>query len=424
MDTRMLILADDFTGACDTAVQFARPNAAVPVEIVFSSSDSPNHHVDSARAADGKPSARDRQKVVVLDTESREVDPTEAAVRVGAVSIAGAPEIIYKKIDSTLRGNIAVEVDALRKRFPGRTVLLAPAFPAAGRTTSGGLCLVHGRPVHETEFGTDPTRPVPSSELSHYLSDCVARLATPGTLDDAMVTGADAIVVDAETETDLRTIAGFALQRADTLLLVGSAGLAAAISEILLPSGRTVPTYSEAHSGSQAPEAVGNHTRGPVLGVVGSRSERSRKQLDNLVASGRADIVSVGQVDADNAVHAALSLLDRGRSVVLVPSDGRWPSAESVALSLANAAKRVLDERGGVPLFMTGGATAVAVTRGLGSDGVLVHREIAPGIPAVELTRRDGQVITAVTKAGGFGDDDAMVRAFSCLEEGTCLDWR
>ena len=184
---RFWVIADDLTGALDTAAPFAAHGwrtCVVPWPGGSSRTGSPSWQ-RVAGVSD----------VVVIDTASRHVAPREAARRVAAAvaaarrAEAGAARDgrhFYKKIDSTLRGNVAAELAAFRAATAVACLPLAPAFPAQGRTTRDGAVWVDGRPLRQSAAARDALAPAVSGDL--------ARLAPPHALD----------VIDARTDADLR----------------------------------------------------------------------------------------------------------------------------------------------------------------------------------------------------------------------------
>src|SRR5215218_239541 len=151
---RVAIIADDLTGAADTGVQLAR--AGYRTAVAFR--DAPI------------PPARDLD-AVALDTDSRAMPAGFAAKRVVEAGHAVRDaRIVYKKLDSTLRGPIAAELAAALEATGRHHAVVAPAFPSAGRTTVGGVQLVRGVPVHETEARDDPRTPVHEGHIPTLLA--------------------------------------------------------------------------------------------------------------------------------------------------------------------------------------------------------------------------------------------------------------
>lgn len=110
--------------------------------------------------------------LIVFSSETRNAAPREAARRAARrvtellrVTKAWPGELLFKKIDSTLRGPIGAELQVLLTAFPGRRILLCPANPFTGRTVRGGVLHVQGVPLHLTEFRNDPLAPVTTGDL-------------------------------------------------------------------------------------------------------------------------------------------------------------------------------------------------------------------------------------------------------------------
>src|SRR4051794_154480 len=151
---RAAVVADDLTGAADSGVQLAR--AGYRTAVAFHG---------AALPGDGGLDA------VVADTDSRAADPGSARERVrDAVRRLAGASIVLKKIDSTLRGPVAAEIGAALQASGRRVAIVAPAFPAAGRSTVHGVQLVDGEPVHRTSFAVDPVTPVREAYLPRLLA--------------------------------------------------------------------------------------------------------------------------------------------------------------------------------------------------------------------------------------------------------------
>ena len=153
----LLIIADDFTGALDTGVQFAAYGAATRVMV--------KDQVDFASC--------DAQ-VLVVDTETRHLPPEKAYQIVEELTRAACRagiRYIYKKTDSALRGNIGAELAAVLQASNNRQLPFLPAFPQNGRTTRDGIHYVDGVPVTESPFGVDPFEPVRHARITELLAE-------------------------------------------------------------------------------------------------------------------------------------------------------------------------------------------------------------------------------------------------------------
>src|SRR4051812_25271798 len=133
----ILVLADDLTGALESGAAFAQRGIEGQVALLKA--------------------PQIAKRVLVVDTETRHVAASEAASCVTEFAGGAKARLIYKKTDSTLRGNIRAELDALSVRGP---VLYVPAYPQLGRTLRHGCLHVHDVPVEQTAFALDPIHPV------------------------------------------------------------------------------------------------------------------------------------------------------------------------------------------------------------------------------------------------------------------------
>jgi len=378
---RLLILADDLTGAADTAGQFAA--AGLATLVCFS------------------PAAATSAEVLSLSTHSRHLSPKDAAQaqRRALAGLGGIGTWIYKKIDSTLRGQPAVELWAVMDTLGIERALVAPAFPSQGRTTVGGRQLVEGQPLEQTAFGGN----------SDLLQVFAAAGPLVGHLDLEAVRGeglaelltAEGIhVADAAGDEDLRSLAR-AAAAAGVRLLCGSAGLARALRESgLLGEGMGSPALSAAPAG-------------PALVVAGSRHSRTAEQVLELGSTG-ALVLGLGE----RVVEQAAAVLGEGRNVVLGTMGLAPGDPEEVAACLARTTGEILCRSRAGGLVLTGGDIALAVCAVLGGTGLWLRGEVEAGIPWGLLSGGAWEGMRVVTKAGGFGGDRSLVGAVELLKAG------
>ncbi len=187
----ILGLADDLTGALETGAKFAGAGlrSLVTTELTL------------------RPAGlEDGHEVLVIDTETRHVAPGEAAARVRLLASSARERgvgVVYKKTDSTLRGNIGSELGALLEAYPGAPVLYAPAYPAMGRTVKRGVLYVNGVPVSETAFGRDALNPVSTSFLPEALAAAPVRLMEQA----SAPAGPGVYVYDGESDSEIAAVA-------------------------------------------------------------------------------------------------------------------------------------------------------------------------------------------------------------------------
>ncbi|MDR3121985.1 MAG: four-carbon acid sugar kinase family protein, partial [Clostridiales bacterium] len=167
---RVFVIADDFTGALDTGVQFARLGAPVLVTL--------------GAGGDFDRAKREGFSVLVVDAESRHIAPEAAAERVGRLTreaVRRGFTHFYKKTDSALRGNIGAELAAMLGACGASALAFAPAFPKSGRVTRGGIQYIDGLPLGESVFANDPFEPVRHSEVARIIAEqtCLPAVSLP-----------------------------------------------------------------------------------------------------------------------------------------------------------------------------------------------------------------------------------------------------
>ena len=400
----LLILADDLSGAADCAAGFARVG------------------VDSAIWLDAMScQATPPATVLTIDTDSRRDDAgTTATKATTAWRRHGAGRRLFKKIDSTLRGGWVAEVAALQPLLG--MALVAPAFPAMGRTLRDGVLLVDGTPLAQTatwrlEHAGHESAPLRMLQHAGLVCEAVRAELLEGPADGlrehvrlARARGCQALVFDAADATQLRALA-VATGDMQEVFWVGSAGLSREMAEAV-----AVPPRSAAAGIDAARSATGYG----VLTVVGSLSDVARRQVACLEASAGTRVHRLGAADLRDrpagdanpapwalAIGAELSLgLD---PVLCIEAGDNADPAEGPLLArhLGRHLATALDSAAG--LVLTGGETARAMLAQLGITRLQVLDEVEPGVVLSGSVCGRGRTIA--TKAGAFGDAGSLERA-------------
>jgi uncharacterized protein YgbK (DUF1537 family) len=334
----LVVTADDSTGATEAGAACADAGWAVEV-VPFGV---------AATSAD----------CVVVDLRSRHVAPGLARRRMRAVTTAARR---VHKIDSTLRGNWADELSALVEA--GRRIVLIPSHPPAGRVCVGGVVLVDGAPVAESEHGNDPRLPVRSSRPSDTLPavELAGSEALAAWLSES---GGPIAIVDARTLDDIDRLVAVALND-DDVVVAGSASVVGAVARAC--STTTAPRH--------LPDPL---LPAPVVAVCASLHPASRAQMAALADAG---------------------------VVVVVSSDVRGGDPEAIATEVAARAHRQVSAVGARSVILVGGDTAAAF---IGDAVVRVLGSIDVGISLGEADIR-GRLLRLASKPGGFGTANTLV---------------
>lgn len=397
LNREIVVIADDFTGANDAGVSLALSGKKVSVAFQMPFTDDTD--------------------ALVINSDSRAMKASEAAEKLTQYATdVHAAKWLIKKIDSTLRGNPGAEVEALLRLSGKGQAIIAPAFPAAGRTTEEGLCLVNGVPVTETEFASDPKTPVRHAQVAKVLAEQTrlkSRVVTPAELATALTSDARLVIVDAQTDAELDQIINTAFACDEKPLLVGSAGLC---------------------------DALARHLATPrqLLAVIGSMSEIAQKQIQRVRGQHNVSTVLIDINDVFNGtmagyqqqiaralaagqhcvVHTCADTQARHQIETLCQQRGlsRAALGETISAFLGALTRNALETRRPAALYVSGGDVAMAVASALNAQGFAISGQVAQCVPFGRFLgcRWQGPVMT---KAGGFGTETTLLEVLHFIEE-------
>lgn len=422
------MIADDLTGANDSGVQLAR--YGIDTSVLF------KNEVDALK----------KHEAIVIDTDSRSLTDSEAYTKVKEASEflkKGSFDIIYKKVDSTLRGNVGAEINAIYDSFHPELVVIAPAFPKNNRYTKDGHHYLNGKLLNETEIAHDPKTPVKESYIPKLIEDQTGKkvglityhelkLGKKALLEkiETMISKeVHYVVFDAVVEEDLQHIAQFIVQSNLKVCWVGSAGMAN-----YLPEAYKIKKQQVMKAGPK-----GNH---PVMLVVGSVSQITRKQLDIVLTESdlrgiELDSVAVvsdpetkqkeiarvlKEARATLNSHKGIALYSSGRreDIMRAQDVGRTNGLDKrdvsnhISKSLGQVAATLTHDHAFKGLVLTGGDTAKQVCDQLGVVGFNLIDEIETGIPlGLAIGQKE---FHAITKAGAFGTDYSLLNSIKKLQ--------
>lgn len=440
------IIADDLTGACDTALQFFAGHTKTHVLLDFQQflQEGPSQGV------------LQENQVWSINTASRHMDPLEAQIRVRHAAALCRDrfgvENFYKKIDSTLRGNIAHECLGLLEELKAQCAVIVPAYPQEGRRTVGGYHLVRGVPVEKTIIARDPLFPVRQSHVPTLLGqsvkpELVGHIALAQVLHGAgpilvklnefIREGKKLVVIDATRTEDLEQIA-LAIEKAQQnarLLPCGSAGLAQALADLWAPEPEesNVTPFRKPLSATPA---------SPILIVSGSNTDITRQQLlrllENYTYYGQGSRLEIFDLPSDQLLGLApleetaariREALGERNTVVLASAlkeeayqrtlnlarEHRIPEAQAIRQVQETLARLTVDSIRGrtVKLVLAGGETTGEICDCLNIRELEIVAEADESIPL----SIDPQGRWIVTKSGGFGSPLALANVIKFIKQ-------
>ena len=393
---RCFIVADDFTGSNDTGVQLSRRGFRTKVVL------NPAGVLDDGLS-------------YVLDTESRNIPGEDSRNKVREL-LKGldltAFDCVVKKVDSTLRGNIAEEIQETDRAYGSELVVFMPALPSLGRTTVNSVHHLNGVRIGMTELARDPRKPVLQDNIAEVLKSCYDEPVGALTLTQIRsgkinLSGARLWACDAETNEDMLVVIEEARKLGKRTLWVGTAAMA-----------------DNLINAEQPPL--------PALAVIASVSEVARKQIRYAEEKGlrvqKVDIAALlrGALP-DTVVKEAVEALQAGDDLAFVSSAsydraeldaslaageemGMRPDevAEYTSHTISQLAARILDTVKVSGLFLSGGDTAIHFIDEVDATGAEITFELTVGVPLMRLAggRLDG--LKVITKAGAFGTTELL----------------
>jgi uncharacterized protein YgbK (DUF1537 family) len=347
---KVLIIADDLTGALDTTSKFGK-GSVVSLRGEVSSD------------------------FVGISTDTRLLRPDEARLRVrNSLKKFSGWHYLYKKIDSTMRGNVGAEFDEICESS-GVRIPFTPAYPEQGRIVREGLLYVRGRLLEETDY---------VRELPKCSSDILEIVKATSRLRVGYWYGEQDIMTFRDVRDRSELSRAFRLiEESGFKVMGGSAGLAMELSNFL---GCEKADYVELYN--------------PLLFISGSTNEVTLKQLERL--SERIEVLSDGSLDL------ARKNLMEGSSVAISFDLG------SSLSRIGKIAELLLDLRPG-SLVIIGGETLRRLLDLLGASAIRIGRYPEEGLAAGWIVGGPMDGTPLISKAGGFGDPETLLRILSSV---------
>jgi len=333
-------------------------------------------------------------ELLCSDTDSRSA-PLEAAGRLAATAAraltAAGANWVYQKVDSVLRGHVAVELEAVINQLGLRRVLLVPANPGLGRVIRNGCYFIGGKPIHETDFRLDPEYPCGTPWVRELLGTAISLPVQVCRLRERLPPNG-IVIGECETAADLRQWAG---RWDDSTLAAGAAEFFAALLETL---GRSP---ARAFAGPSAAS-----TARPELFVCGSTSESCRAFVTRSRDHG-VPVVCLPEETARGVefapsecerlaerVKAALQSNPRVILAVGLPPVTDRRVARQLVGHLTGIAAAVMQQSTVGHVYVEGGATATSLTRKMNWKHLSVKCEVAPGVVTLQPAGERSRLLT------------------------------
>ncbi len=328
------LIADDLSGACDSAVAFT--TYGLSASVVLDDAELP----------------RVTSELIAYSTETREADEREATAQVAAACRLFRQRrlpLLFKKIDSTLRGPYAAELTAAMQALGIENALLNPAFPEQGRVIEGRQVFVAGSRGDRRPIARIPE--LPGVEVSN-----------------------------ASSREELNVVVKCVFERAVLPLICGSGGIALSVAA----------TLAERLGRHPAAPAKPELQSGLTLLFIGTDHPATQEQVDHLLSRGQVDVQCLDSLDKHTANRAVLVNVD-------------W----SVRFDLGSLEHAIGAGRYGA-LILSGGSTARTVLEALGAGRIDLLGQFGPGLPWGRIRGGLADGLLVAVKSGGFGRNDTL----------------
>ncbi len=386
----MIIVADDLSGAADSAASAPIHGLTAMVHL-WTDED---YRSSGAWDAD----------VVSVSVDTRDITQADArliyernSTAIAHARSARPTDLLFRKLDSTLRGHAALELEITLRELPGYKALVCTAFPDQERLVLGDSVYADGRRLCRVSHTLARTGlectvlPSPTRTFSSFdmFTNALEKLRT---------VSAQVISVDARAQEDLDWMAASVCRNQGWLVASGAGGLSRSIVRCL----------SSGTEGSMSASICAGRISTKVLVIVGTLHPNSRRQLQNLGGHYRADCFA--------SVGAACEALSSGKSVAIACTSAVQDGSDTHLVQLMHGAEKLRDASS-VALVVTGGTTASNLCRRIPNFSHLrLTGEILPGIPLCELlTTSNDQPIKTIIKSGGFGNSSALIECVASL---------
>ncbi|MFW5988520.1 MAG: four-carbon acid sugar kinase family protein [bacterium] len=426
------VIADDLTGATDTGVQFSTKNYSSSVYIY-------------QKNIKAKVLANIKVDVLVIDTETRDADFITSQKRINNIlnNIKfREDDIIYKKIDSTLRGNIGLEIDLIMEKLNFDFCLFTSSFPKSSRITKNGKLIVENRELGFTDYFEGDLSPEAASYISNILTNQSRNKIELLRLEDLRKSSYNLngfisdfddqqkhiIVLDSVTDNDLKEIVLNSKKIKGKFLFAGSAGLANYIHLI--------------NEKEEKNKKVVFKKAEKLFIVAASRKNITNLQIEDV--KNKFDVFEL-KIDPDQILKKPNQILEKDISIIkkamnnfnkfIIRPNPIFSTQDKIdkliedyninfrelqleiKKYIGKLIKNIFKSYSDIDLFLTGGDTAAGICRELGVENLNIIDELLIGIPlSLAQTKKYGN-LNIVTKAGGFGTKDSISKIIYKLKE-------
>lgn len=373
----IVVIADDLSGAAELAGIGLQFGMRVELHIGL------NQPVDT--------------DLLVIATDTRSMNEQKAVDEIETVATKVYelhPLMVYKKVDSVLRGHVLAELKAQLKISTLQKILLVPANPQLGRTLVNGAYFFNDHPIHLSSFSTDPEFPIKTSDVAGMLKAKTGEISINKFSDHI---DADIIVGEAENAEDLRE---WAMKNTNDVLLAGASGFFKALLSNVFKGGQTITIKA----GKQGKISLF------VCGTTFSKSRAAIKQLHkngspvNYIPPDLLNGLAFDEEECQDWVDETITLIKANCTAIIAideePTKTLNVSASQLRERMAFLVSEILKKIKIHELMIEGGSTAAAIIRKLNYAVLVPLEELAPGV--IRMNVKENPKLCITIKPGSY----------------------
>ncbi|MHA1232789.1 MAG: four-carbon acid sugar kinase family protein [Candidatus Helarchaeota archaeon] len=423
------VIADDLTGANDTGVQFAKKGYNTMVSTFNKQSTI---------------IIPDNLDVFVIDTETRELEGKTARKILRNILKKlniNKNDMIYKKVDSTLRGNVGDEIEEIMNILKKDICIFSPSFPSHKRITIGGYLVVDQKLLGLSEYSSNNLKQEENSFIPFLLKKqtnfpvgqidlkdvAKGQKTILSKINELYQKGNKIIIIDSTNEEHLKDIFASSLNLDRSVLFSGSAGLANHFPNI--------------NNKNEDLKIKIENNKGPVIVVAGSRNSIMEDQVNYLK---NKSIFCELKIDLEQIFSNKDRILDdyatkciqaiKGNRDLVIHTNITYNEEKSIneklmlkyhlsfrgleikiKTFLGELTSKIIENSYVRNLILTGGDVALGVCKELNIRNLNILAELLPGIPLTIANYKDYK-LNIITKAGGFGKEDTLYNLINKLK--------
>ncbi len=377
----IFVIADDITGAAEIAgLGFANGLSTTLLTRV--------------------PESLPQSQLVVLATDTRSMSESQAIAETQnicrklqtAFSTATERLILFKKVDSFLRGYVVDELQTLLDNTAYQQVLYLPADPSRGRTIRGGCYYIDDEPIDQTKYALDPDFP------AHTASICLRLRITPMSR---------IRICDAIAHEDVRQAVAQAMQGPDLTLMAGSADLFTGLLEYL---GHVQPSVSvyEGLDRNAVPLIVCGSTQSTDLSsrpYIRKREIPINSMPRDVFDGNQGATYWLATIQLRHFSRAAIQPARNGL-ILNIPYESSCSPAAALRLrtEMSSVVEALVDRMLPTELIIEGGATALAVMQRLCWTEFVITDWVASGVVRMQSVQSPSVYVTFKPGSYPWGD--------------------